>query len=227
MTPGRRPIRIGGSIFPFTKTMTTENWSSGRPRPKFAWSAATSNERRPSGPGRSGNSRARHIREKRISGIYYAKSLLDDRFDTFFLEVKSPSILEGYWCGYDSENHEVFGGKYLFKKVYKCYLIREVREEDFIGVARIGDAQLGRRYVTPSFLREAMAPSSPYRCIVAADKKTGKVIGFLIYETINYQTLEDITKGKLIGSFRIARRLATSKRLRSILIMRDMGLGML
>ena len=53
---------------------------------------------------------------KRISGIYYAKSLLDDGFGTFFLEVKSPSILEGYWCGYDSENHEVFCGKYLFKK---------------------------------------------------------------------------------------------------------------
>lgn len=46
-----------------------------------------------------------------------------------------------------------------------------------------------------------MAPSSPYRCIVAADKKTGKVIGFLIYETINYQTLEDITKGKPIEEF--------------------------
>lgn len=115
--------------------------------------------------------------------------------------MKSPSILEGYWCGYDSENHEVFCGKYLFKKVYKRYLIREVREEDFIGIVRIGDAQLGRRYVTPSFLREAMAPSSPYRCIVAADKKTGKVIGFLIYETINYQTLEDITKGKPIEEF--------------------------
>lgn len=46
-----------------------------------------------------------------------------------------------------------------------------------------------------------MAPSSPYRCIVAADKKTGKVIGFLIYETIDYQTLEDIAKGKPIGEF--------------------------
>lgn len=33
---------------------------------------------------------------KRISGICYAKSLLDDGFGTFFLEVKSPSILEGY-----------------------------------------------------------------------------------------------------------------------------------
>ena len=113
------------------------------------------------------------------------------------------------------------------KKVYKRYLIREVREEDFIGIVRIGDAQLGRRYATTSFLREAMAPSSPYGCIVAADKKTGKVIGFLIYETINYQMLEDIIKGKLIGSFRIARRLATSKRLQSILIMRDMESGML
>ncbi len=46
-----------------------------------------------------------------------------------------------------------------------------------------------------------MAPSSPYRCIVAADKKTGKVIGFLIYETINCQTLEDIAKGKPIEEF--------------------------
>ena len=58
---------------------------------------------------------------KRISGIYYAKSLLDDGFGTFFLEAKSPSILEGYWCVYDSENHEVFCGKYLFKKLYKCF----------------------------------------------------------------------------------------------------------
>ena len=138
---------------------------------------------------------------KRISGIYYAKSLLDDGFGTFFLEAKSPSILEGYWCVYDSENHEVFCGKYLFKKLYKRYLIREVREEDFIGIVRIGDAQLGGRYVTPSFLWEAMAPSSPYRCIGAAGKKTWKVIGFLIYETINCQTLEDITKGKPIEEF--------------------------
>ena len=141
--------------------------------------------------------------------------------------MKSPSILEGYWSGYDSENHEVFSGKYLFKKVYKRYLIREVREEDFIGVVRIGDAQLGRRYVTPSFLREAMAPSSPYRCIVAADKKTGKVIGFLIYRRSITKRSRTLPRGNRSRSFRIATRLAASKRLRSILIMRDMGLGML
>lgn len=46
-----------------------------------------------------------------------------------------------------------------------------------------------------------MAFSSPYQCIVAADKKTGKAIGFLVYETINYQTLEEITKGKPIEEF--------------------------
>ena len=56
-----------------------------------------------------------------------------------------------------------------------------------------------------------MGPSSPYRCIVAADKKTGKVIGFLVYETINYQTLEDITKGKPIEEFSYSNKIGYIK----------------
>lgn len=68
------PVRIGGGVHFFIRTTTTENRSSGRPRPKFAWSAATSMERRPSGPGRSGNSKARYIREKGSLGFTTRKA---------------------------------------------------------------------------------------------------------------------------------------------------------
>lgn len=114
--------RIGGEYISIYQDNDHGKLVVRKAPPKFAWSAATSMERRPSGPGRSGNSRARYIREKGSLGFTTRKTSSTMVSALSFLEVKSPSILEGYWCGYDSENHEVLCGKYLFKKVYKRFL---------------------------------------------------------------------------------------------------------
>ena len=137
---------------------------------------------------------ARLYKRKRIAGVYYARNVLDEGFGTFYLEIKSPSILEGFWCGYDNKSHQISSGKYLFKKVYKDYTIRPMGLDDFGQVIQIADSQLGKDYVTPEILNSMVGKGSSMRCYVAVDNKKNNVIGFYIYDTIDYQHVLDITK---------------------------------
>lgn len=138
---------------------------------------------------------ARLYKRKRIAGVYYARNVLDEGFGTFYLEVKSPSILEGFWCGYDNKSHQISSGKYLFKKVYKDYVIRSMALNDFGQVIQIADSQLGRDYVTPEVLNCMLGEDSSMRCYVVVDNMKHNVIGFYIYDTIDYKHVMEITKG--------------------------------
>lgn len=136
-------------------------------------------------------------KKKRLTGIYYAKSILDDGFGTLYLEIKSPSILEGYWCGYDNANNKVFCGKYIFKKIFKNYKIRNIEPKDFSKIIHISDNQLGKDYVTSDLLKEALKNEKCF-CLVVEDNKTKKPIGFSLCMINNYQDVLEITNGKEI-----------------------------
>ena len=149
-------------------------------------------------------------KKKRITGLYYAKSVLDDGFGTFYLEVKSPSIMDGYWCGYDNINNKVFCGKYIFRKIYREYLIRQIQEFDFPRIVYISDKQLGKNYVSSELLEDAATGEQSF-CLVAADKKTKQPIGFSICMIIDYEKVKEICKGKTIKELKNSQRIGCIK----------------
>lgn len=132
-------------------------------------------------------------KKKRLTGLYYAKSILDDGFGTFYLEVKSPSILEGYWCGYDNENNKTFCGKYVFKKSFKDYNFRFIKTTDFSRIIHIADKQLGKDYVTTELLNQSLTKQECF-CLVVEDNKTKKPIGFSFCLNINYEDAKALCK---------------------------------
>lgn len=153
----------------------------------------------------------RVYKKKRIAGIYYAKSVLDDGFGTFYLEIKSPSVLEGYWSGYDNANKQVFSGKYLFKKIYTNYEINPTCEKDFSQIVRIADSQLGRKYVTPYQLKEMCNETSSMRCLSILDKGTKKVIGFCIHKIFSYEDVLKMTRNQGITELMFHKQIAYLK----------------
>lgn len=153
----------------------------------------------------------RIYKRKRIAGVYYAKSVLDDGFGTFFLEVKSPSILEGFWCGYDNVSRQISSGKYMFKKIYTDYSIREMTNHDYGQIIQIADAQLGKDYVTPDMLNSMVTEGSSMKCEVVVDNNSDKVIGFCIYDTIGYDDVLKITKGMQIRELMYTKRIGYLK----------------
>lgn len=154
---------------------------------------------------------ARLYKRKRIAGIYYARNVLDDGLGTFFLEVKSPSVLEGFWCGYDNVSRQISSGKYLFKKIYTDYSVREMKYSDFGQVIKIADAQLGKDYVTPQMLNGMLEESSTMRCDVVEDKGRGKVIGFSIYDIIDYDKVLELTRGSAVRELMYTKKIGYLK----------------
>ena len=148
---------------------------------------------------------------KRIAGVYYARNVLDDGLGTFYLEVKSPSILEGFWCGYDNTSHQISAGKYLFKKIYSDYTIRAMRPNDLGQVITIADAQLGKDYVSPELLSRIMSAYDRMWCSVVVDNHNQKIIGFCIAEVISYEKVLEITKGLEIREFMFSERIGYLK----------------
>lgn len=154
---------------------------------------------------------AQLYKRKRIAGVYYARNVLDEGFGTFYLEVKSPSILEGFWCGYDNKSHQISSGKYLFKKIYQDYSIVPMKVEDFGQVIKIADSQLGKDYVTPEMLNNMLGNDSSMKCHVVVDNKKNKVIGFYIYDVIDYDHVLEITKGAPIRELMYTTRIGYLK----------------
>ena len=154
---------------------------------------------------------ARLYKRKRIAGIYYARNVLDDGLGTFFLEVKSPSVLEGFWCGYDNVSRQISSGKYLIKKIYTGYSVREMKYSDFGQVIKIADAQLGKDYVTPQMLNGMLEESSTMRCDVVEDKGRGKVIGFSIYDIIDYDKVLELTRGSAVRELMYTKKIGYLK----------------
>lgn len=139
--------------------------------------------------------KGRIYKKKRLTGLYYAKNVLDDGFGTFYLEVKSPSVLEGYWCGYDNANNKLFCGKYIFKKIFKDYKIRGIKQSDISRIIFISDKQLGKDYVTSELLQSSLSGKESF-CLVAEDNRTKQPIGFSFCSIIDYQQTLEITKGQ-------------------------------
>lgn len=149
-------------------------------------------------------------KKKRITGLYYARSVLDDGFGTFFLEVKSPSILEGYWCGYDNANGKVFSGKYIFKKIYKDYTIRNIKKSDYPRIIHISEMRLGKDYVTGDLLEKALKSDECF-CLIAADKRTDQPIGFSFCKYIDYEKTKELCNGDDINVLRHCDRIGYIK----------------
>ncbi len=131
--------------------------------------------------------------KKRITGLYYAKSILDDGFGTFYLEIKSPSVMEGYWCGYDNANGKMFSGKYIFKKIYNDYTIRLINKSDFPRIIRISDNQLGKDYVNKNLLEQSLDKDDRF-CYVAEAHKTKQPIAFAMCMVIDYEEAKKISR---------------------------------
>lgn len=134
--------------------------------------------------------------KKRITGVYYANDILDDGMGTFYLEVKSPSILEGYWGGYDSDNKQLFSGKYIFKKMFDQYYIRKATKNDFTSLIKMSNEQLGEDYLSTDLLTQTLNPTSSFRCNVIINKLNNKVLGFSLNEVIEPKKLDEIMKNK-------------------------------
>ena len=150
-------------------------------------------------------------KKKRIAGVYYARNVLDDGLGTFYLEVKSPSILEGFWCGYDNTSHQISAGKYLFKKIYTDYTIREIRQNDLAQVLAIADAQLGKDYVSPAMLEKKLSIDSRMKCNVIVGGDNRRIIGFYIYEVISYEKVLEITRGLEIRELMVSQKIGYLK----------------
>lgn len=134
--------------------------------------------------------------KKRVTGVYYANDELDDGMGTFYLEVKSPSILEGYWGGYDSDNKQLFSGKYVFKKMFDQYRIRKATINDFPSLINISNEQLGSDYLSSDLLAKTLEPNSALRCNVIVNKLNNKILGFSLNKVIDNDELNEILKGK-------------------------------
>ena len=150
-------------------------------------------------------------RGKRIAGVYYANNVIDDGFGTFYLEVKSPSILEGFWCGYDNTSHQISSGKYLFKKIYTDYTICEMRQNDLGQVLAIADSQLGKDYVSPDMLGRMLSADNCMRCNVIKAGKSCRIIGFIIYAAIEYEKVLEITRGVEIRELMVSPKIGYLK----------------
>ena len=136
--------------------------------------------------------RGKVFQKKRIAGTYFAKSAIDDGFGTFYLEIKSDSLLDGYWCGYDNVNKKIFSGKYVFKKKYSNYTIREMRKTDFPFIVRIADEKLGKGYVDFPFLESLFESGEKYRCFVAEDGQEKHAIAFCIYGVLSPKEVVEV-----------------------------------
>lgn len=143
---------------------------------------------------------ARVYNHKQIAGIYYARGYLDDGFGTFFLEAKSPDLLEGFWSGYDSVAKKVTSGRYIFYKKYNDHRIAIASEADYSSIVKIAASRLGKNYVTHKELVDMTARGAC--CLVAKDKRTKKVLGFCIVDVIDYDKVLEMTKGKQIVELR-------------------------
>lgn len=149
-------------------------------------------------------------KKKRVTGLYYAKSILDDGFGTFYLEAKSPSILEGYWCGYDNANNKIFCGKYIFKKIFTDYIIRPIKKEDFSKIIYMSDEQLGKDYVNADLLRQALTGKDCF-CYVVENKNNHTPIGFSFCMSINSSKLLEITHQKEIKELKFYEKIGYIK----------------
>jgi len=132
--------------------------------------------------------------KKQIAGIYYATGYLDDGFGTFFLEAKSPTLLEGFWSGYDSVAKRVTSGRYVFYKKHNTHTVIPAKEEHYAAIVKIASARLGNNYITRQGLCELLGSGA--KCIVAVDKVTKKVLGFSIFTRVDYDEVMSMTKNR-------------------------------
>ena len=132
---------------------------------------------------------------KRIAGTYFASSCLDDGFGTFFLEAVDANTLEGFWSGYDNVNKKATAGRYIFKRKYDRYTIRVGKTSDFAKVIKIADKRLGADYVSIKMLEEVADPDTPEEILVAEEKGSDNIIGFVIFKQINHNELKDLGRG--------------------------------
>ena len=140
--------------------------------------------------------KGRLYKNKRIAGIYYAKGCLDEGFGTFFLEIRSGNVYDGYWSGYDNANRKITTGHYIFKKKYTEYKIREGKSSDFPAIIRIANKQLGDDYMSKETLQGCIDKDSDKMLLVAVDDDSDSVIGFSICDLIDYDQLKKICFGK-------------------------------
>ncbi|MCQ2386001.1 MAG: GNAT family N-acetyltransferase, partial [Clostridia bacterium] len=129
---------------------------------------------------------------KRLAGTYFAKSSIDDGIGTFFLNVTDENTMEGFWSGYDNVNSTIATGKYIFKRQYVGFSLREATVDDFPAVIKIADAQLGDGYLTADRLEKVLDGSLSDTLWVAAENVTGHLIGFSLFRHIPYEEARKI-----------------------------------
>ncbi len=143
------------------------------------------------------NLRATLYKKKRLAGIYYARDVLDDGLGTFFLEIKSANVLEGFWSGYDNVNRMLTSGRYLFKKKYTNFTIQPLRNSDILEVCEIADEQLGKNYITEELLFKIKNDLDNVHCVCVTDKTTKSVIAFSIYSFISKEEALNVSSQKV------------------------------
>ena len=121
----------------------------------------------------------------RLYGTYEAEDLADTGMGSFFLDIKSKDKFEGLWAGFNSAR-ETTTGDYLFWRVTDVQL-RPMQAQHLNEVRALLGEALGTRYMDPDKLTEVV--SSPWRWVakVALDKKI--VVGALVVELVDYETL--------------------------------------
>jgi|GEM_PF-753612 len=147
------------------------------------------------GDAQSWRIRAHLYGKRRLAGTYFAESSIDDGIGTFFLEIVDANTMEGFWSGYDNENHTITTGKYIFKRKYKGYAIRKATVADFAAVIKIADRQLGKGYLTKERLQKALDKTTTDELLVAVQTATGTVIAFSLYKHISHEEAKSLGNG--------------------------------
>lgn len=163
--------------------------------------------------------------KKRLAGVYRAKGYLDDGFGTFYLELKTNGILDGYWSGYDNENNQVTTGRYLFRPLVQDYKIRNAVKSDFAAITKIADSQLGKDYITEEFLREIIDEDKSTFCLVAYNTKTNKIAGFSISKAITYDEVKEISQSQNIKELSFEDKIGFVKTVAVDSVCQGLGLG--
>ncbi|URK17250.1 GNAT family N-acetyltransferase [Thalassospira sp. GO-4] len=58
-----------------------------------------------------------------VSGVYSADAVYDEGVGSFYLRIQ-PNILDGMWNGYDHDNKITNSGRYWFRRVLDCQIVR-------------------------------------------------------------------------------------------------------
>lgn len=102
-----------------------------------------------------------------VNGVYHASDPHDQGIGNFFLHVEHDRVMEGIWSGYDEVNEKINFGDYRFIPVFDAFEIRPLESAQIPTAVHLGDAVLGKNYLSGDVLRRSLADDSPYFTRVA------------------------------------------------------------